>query len=280
MTHSTDATEPTSPQTRSPLGVPWPLLATGMAAALLMIAGLWWYVDSTGSPISWHADRDAAFFTLILAICGTVGMGLSAYGVWLLRQTLIATRHTLTAAQDTVELTRQFNERQTIIGLAQNRPYMSIHSVEIAPPPQDCSVGEEEVVTLKILISNKGKMPAVNVSIAVLAIDTPYFRTSDTRREAEPDWENCGNLGDDTMENLRLYGDVIVTRQIPGGSLYGTFSLKIKVRYTDPFGGVLARTFDINSLLETGRGVPFDGYFELGAPTAGTVQEVSPPELP
>lgn len=95
----------------------------------------------------------------IMAVFSIAATGVSIWAVRLLRDTLIATRAAVRAADDTVNVTRE-------IGKAQTRAYLSVTPNEI-PPLEGSNL--ETAQNFTISINNGGQSPAKNLRYNAIA---------------------------------------------------------------------------------------------------------------
>jgi len=94
-----------------------------------------------------------------MVVLSFFALGVSAWAVWLLRDTLKATRDAVRSADDAVEVTRE-------IGQKQMRAYVNLQTA-------DLHWSDEEPLQIKVIIENTGQTPARNVRRAFQEVIGP-----------------------------------------------------------------------------------------------------------
>lgn len=89
-----------------------------------------------------------------MAILSLFALGVSAWAVWLLRDTLKATREAVRAADDAVDVTREMGQRQI-------RAYISIVYCKVQRHP------DKGIATITITFANRGQTPAFKTQAVV-----------------------------------------------------------------------------------------------------------------
>lgn len=96
------------------------------------------------------AQQNMAFYALWLLAISTLTTGITAFGVWYVRRTLVETSEAVRAADDAVAVTREIGRKQT-------RAY-----VVVSEPSIDFKdVGGTQFLIVKIVFKNTGQTPAM-----------------------------------------------------------------------------------------------------------------------
>lgn len=139
----------------------WPALVESQSR----IANAQAYREEWRQEQDLEAQKEMSKWALMMFFASAVGVGVTAFGVFVVAQTLVATREAVSAANRTADEAKR-------IGEAQVRAYMSISNVSIIFVTDD----GKSVPIVQMKIENSGNSPARNFEMHMqIAYQTIFF---------------------------------------------------------------------------------------------------------
>lgn len=185
----------------------------------------------------------------LMAITGIFAIALSGWAVWLLKQTLVATRLTLTEAENATDLAQRTLEETARIGQSQTRAYIGIEKEEVTQKPP---------IEIAFVFKNYGQSLAFDVTITMAWSSLPpapdFFDRVEHKFQERSGSMHPGQtmrLTIDTVEDKGSIDAHVVTAEqiLNGEAKMFVFGF---VKYKDIFGA--SRTTNLSRYIESSNG--------------------------